>query len=59
MMVLITMWGNKRSCDMTSVGLPAQPDRCALLSVRAQDLLDVLADLKLEGRFQTDHIYDY
>jgi hypothetical protein len=30
-----------------------------LLSVRARDVLDVLATLKSEGEFHTDHIYDY
>jgi hypothetical protein len=40
--------------------VPTQPDKVrVLLSVRARDLLDVLATIKTEGKFHTDHIYDY
>jgi FAD/FMN-containing dehydrogenase len=49
-----------RASVAVAYDVPAEPGRVrALLSVRARDLLDVLAALKAEGKFRTDHIYDY
>jgi FAD/FMN-containing dehydrogenase len=45
---------------VVSYRIPAERSRVrVLLSVRARDLLDVLAALETEGAFHTDHIYDY
>jgi hypothetical protein len=49
-----------RADVVVSYRTPAERGRVrALLSVRARDLLDMLAVLKTEGAFQPDHIYDY
>jgi len=39
---------------------PENPSRLrALLRVHARDLLDVLHELRGEGRFTVEHVYDY
>jgi FAD/FMN-containing dehydrogenase len=49
-----------RTTVATAYAEPAEPGRIrVLLSVRARDLLTVLAGLKAAGEFKTDHIYDY
>ena len=49
-----------RADVVVSYRTPAEGGRVrVLLSVRARDLLDVLATVKTEGMLQIDHIYDY
>jgi FAD/FMN-containing dehydrogenase len=49
-----------RASSVVAYAMPTDPGRVrVLLRVQARDLLEVLRELRREGRFEVDHIYDY